>query len=357
MRITKISEYFGFCQESGYHVPHMPRSVSAALSQRFLAIGDSSLDVFVMIDEATVSCQINKQHCLLCLNYADKIPVTHMAKIPAAGNASNAAVGAARLGAKSAILSVIGDDDIGNETLAYWKKEKVSTQFVSRDTQHPTNYSTVLSYQGERTILVHHEPRHYTFPAIPSSAWIYYTSLGKGHEQLERKLLAFLRQHPQTKITFNPGSYQLRRGLDSLKPIIARSTIFILNKEEAEALLGQGALPVPALLDALSAIGPEMTVITDGPNGSFARNGGKTWQLGTFPGPETERTGAGDAYATGFTLACMNNQPLPEAMRWGTANAWSVIKKIGPQAGLLNSADMVHALAKFAKIKPVEVNS
>jgi len=340
-----------------YHVYSMKSENRNAPMQRFIAIGDSSLDVFVMIDEATVSCQINKPHCLLCLNYADKIPVTHMAKIPAAGNASNAAVGAARLGAKSAILSVIGDDDIGDETLAHWKKEKVSTQFVSRDPRHPTNYSTVLSYKGERTILVHHEPRHYSFPAIPSSAWIYYTSLGKGHEQLERRLLAFLRQHPQTKMTFNPGSYQLRRGLESLKPMIKRSSVFILNKEEAEALLGQGALPVPALLDALSAFGPDITVITDGPNGSFARNGGKTWQLGTFPGPETERTGAGDAYATGFTLACMNNQPLPEAMRWGTANAWSVIKQIGPQAGLLKTEEMKHALAKFARIKPIEVTS
>ena len=335
----------------------MKSQAASVSAQRFIAIGDSSLDVFVMIDEATVSCQINKPHCLLCLNYADKIPVTHMAKIPAAGNASNAAVGAARLGAKSAILSVIGDDDIGQETLAHWKKEKVSTQFVTRDSQHPTNYSTVLSYKGERTILVHHEPRTYNFPKIPSSAWIYYTSLGKGHERLERKLLAFLHQHPQTKLTFNPGSFQLRRGLDSLKPVIARSTIFILNKEEAQTLLGQGALPIPALLDALSALGPDIAVITDGPNGSFTRDGGQTWQLGTFPGPETERTGAGDAYATGFTLACMNNQPLPEAMRWGTANAWSVIKQIGPQAGLITTNELKHALAKFAKIKPTEVNS
>ena len=336
---------------------HMQRHNPIATTTRFLAIGDSSLDVFVMIDEASVSCQLNKPHCLLCLNYADKIPVSHMAKIPAAGNASNAAVGAARLGAKSMILSVIGDDDIGQETLAYWKREKVSTQFVSRDAHHPTNYSTVLSFQGERTILVHHEPRTYTFPEVPSSAWIYYTSLGKGHERLERRLLAFLRQHPQTKMTFNPGSFQLRRGLESLKPVIKRSSVFILNKEEAEVLLGQGALPIPALLDALSALGPEITVITDGPNGSYARNGGQDWHLGIFPGPDTERTGAGDAYATGFTLACMNNLPLDEAMRWGTANAWSVIKQIGPQAGLLDAKEMQHALAKFAKIKPVAINS
>lgn len=317
----------------------------------FIAIGDSTLDVFLQISEASVSCQINKEQCLLCLQYAEKIPVESVIQIPGAGNASNAAVGAARLGLKSAIVSILGKDEIGKEIMVGWKKEKVDTRYVTFDPKRGTNYSTVLNFKGERTILTHGERRHYRLPKLDGAKWIYYTSLGPGHELMERQMLAHLDKHGTQKLCFNPGTKQLRRGLRAIKPVIARSDVFIVNKQEAEFLLGDGERPIQTLLISLKQLCPGVVVITDGPKGSHATDGKTIWSVDIFPGRAVERTGAGDSYATAFTCALFMGMEVPEAMRAGTANSWSVVQFIGPQKGLLTKAKMKAALKKFAKVK------
>ncbi|MCK9361276.1 carbohydrate kinase family protein [Patescibacteria group bacterium] len=317
----------------------------------FIAIGDSTLDVFLQISEASLSCQINKEQCLLCLQYAEKIPVESVVQIPGAGNASNAAVGASRLGLHAAIVSILGKDEIGKEIVEGWKREKVDTRYVTWDPKRGTNYSTVLNYKGERTILVHGERRQYRLPKLDGAKWIYYTSLGPGHEPLERQMLAHLKKHPAQKLCFNPGTKQLRRGLRSIKPVIARSDVFIVNKQEAELLLGDGERPIQALLVSLKHLCPGIVVITDGPKGSHATDGQTIWSLGIFAGPVVERTGAGDSYATGFVCALFMGLSIPEAMRVGTAQGWSVVQYIGPQKGLLTRAKAKAALKKFSKVK------
>ncbi len=317
----------------------------------FIAIGDSTLDVFLQLSEASLSCQINKEQCLLCLEYAEKIPVDKVTQIPGAGNASNAAVGASRMGLRSAIVSVLGKDDLGKEILLGWKKEKVGTKYVTIDTKRGTNYSTVLNFKGERTILVHGEKRDYKLPKLDKTKWIYYTSLGPGHEKMEKQLLVHLKKNPEVKVCFNPGTKQLRRGLKSIMDIVRRSDIFIVNKQEAELLLGDGERPILNLLVAFHHINSKIVVITDGPNGSHATDGKTVWSMGIYPGPVVERTGAGDGYATAFTTALIKGWSIPEAMRAGTANGWSVVQYIGPQEGLLNETKMRVALKKFAKAK------
>jgi sugar/nucleoside kinase (ribokinase family) len=323
-----------------------------------LAVGDATKDVFVEINEASVNCTINQQTCLLCLNYADKIPVKGVIQIPAAGNAANAAVGSARLGHRSALICILGDDPEGRDLAEALHEEKVDSKYIKIDKKHGTNYSTVLNFKGERTILVYHQPRTYAFPTkLPETRWVYYTSIGKGHEKFEKQMLAWLNKHPKTKLTYNPGTHQLRRGLDAIKPVIKRSEIFIVNKEEAELLLQNGSTPVATSLIALKRLGPSIVVITDGAKGSWAYDGEVMWHLPMFPGEAIERTGAGDSFATGMTNAIMSGKDLPEAMRWGTANAQSVVREIGPQKGLLTKDKMKTALKKFSRIKPTRVTT
>ncbi len=317
----------------------------------FITIGDSTVDVFLHIHEANILCQVNKEACSLCMNYGEKIPVQSVVKIPGAGNASNAAVGASRLGLKTSIVSIVGNDDIGKEIREHWKKESVDDVYVRTDPKRDTNYSTVLSFKGERTILVYSHPREYHLPDLDGTDWIYYTALGPNHEPLERQLLTHLKKNPRQKLAFNPGGNQLKRGLEALKPMIERSDLVVVNKEEAEKLLHDGVQLVPYLLTSLNHLGAKVAVITDGPNGSYATDGQQLWHCPIFPGPILERTGAGDSYATAFVCALYQDQPIPEAMRFGTANAWSVVQHIGPQKGLLTKTEMSSMLKKFKKIQ------
>ena len=319
-----------------------------------ISVGDATLDVFLQMndEDADVKCNLQKEDCQLCLTYADKIPVESVVKIPGAGNGSNNAVGSSRLGMQASMVSIVGNDDVGRSIIKNWKKEGVSTRFVTVDKKRDTNYSTVINYRGERTILVYHEKRDYRFPdTLPRAKWLYYTSLGKGSEKMHPALLTYLKK-TETRLCFQPGTHQLKLGAKRLAPMIAKSTITIINKEEAERLVGDGTREMKALLMRLKSFGCEIAVITDGGRGSFSFDGKTFLKLGVFEVPVIERTGCGDAYATAFLAALHHGKSLAEAMRWGTANSASVISYVGPQEGLLTRAGMDKMLKRFASVQP-----
>ncbi len=325
----------------------------------FVAVGDATIDVVMQLDEANVMCELDSQNCKLCLNYADKIAVEHVAFV-VAGNAANAAVAARRLGATSAFLSTVGEDETGKKIVATFQKEGVSTEYLTVDGSTPSNYSVVLDFQGERTILVHHEKREYVWKLTTPPKWFYLTSMGEGFEPIYDKVVSMVQQG-NVYLAYNPGTHQLKKGLDYLKSSIAASTIFFLNREEGARLLGLADhTPLPELMPALKALGPQIVVITDGPNGAYVFDGQTLYQLGIYDGPVVDRTGSGDSFATAFTMALAESKTIPEAMQWGTANATSVVGQIGPQAGLLTQDGIMQIIAQNPDVQPLllfEANS
>lgn len=321
-----------------------------------IAVGESLRDIFYHLDEATISCSIEKDRCLLCLAYADKIPVKHIVKVPAAGNASNAAVGAARLGLKVALVTWMGKDHAGRHMREALSLEEVDPRFLIEDLKHPTSEATILSYKGEKTQLVNFQPRFYRLPKLPSTTCIYYSAVGASHNTLDVQIVRELKRNIATYFVFQPGTTHIRQGLKKIQRLIAKSSIFILNKDEAHTLLGDGTRTIRNMLEGFHRIGAQNIVITDGASGADAFDGTEHWHMPVFPGIPVETTGAGDSFAIGMTVAMLQNHDLPTALRWGTANGWSVIREIGPQKGLLSARWMKHVLKKFPSVKPLKMS-
>lgn len=315
-----------------------------------ITIGESLRDVFYMIHDATVSCSIHKDRCLLCLEYAEKIPVDSVVKIPAAGNSANAAVSASRLGLKTALVSWVGKDFAGDQIREALKKEKVHEKFIIIDAKKPTSESTVINFQGERTQLVYFQPRSYILPTLPACRAIYYSAMGIDHARMDLQLLTHLKKNPNILFAFQPGTTHIRAGLDANKKLIARSDFFILNKEEAHHLLSDGDRTMLNMLEAFHHIGAKQIIITDGPNGADAFDGTTHFHMPIFPGKVIERTGAGDAFASSVISATLQKKKLAEALRYGSANSASVVGQVGPQAGLVHLNEMKRILKKNMKV-------
>ena len=134
------------------------------MEHQLIAIGDMTTDAFIRLKEAEVHCNINKDSCTICMRFGDKIPFDFVEEVPAVGNAANAAVAAARLGLSSALVSDIGNDDIGKRDIESLARDAVDTTFVSRNADMASNHHYVLWYGDERTILVKHQPYPYRLP-------------------------------------------------------------------------------------------------------------------------------------------------------------------------------------------------
>ena len=321
-----------------------------------ITVGESLRDVFYLIDEASVSCSINKERCLLCLEYAEKIPVLSVVKTPAAGNAANAAVGAARLGLKVALVTWVGKDKAGRDIREAMDLERVDTRYLTSDPSHPTSEATILNYQGERTQLVYFQPRTYRLPKLASSRCIYYTAMGEKHVIFDRMLAKELSRRPDAFFAFQPGTTHVHGGLDVIKPLIRRSDLFILNDHEAHHLLPDEERTIHNMLEAFHHLGAKIVIITMGENGADSFDGTDHWHMPVFDGKPKERTGAGDSFAIGVTVALLRGKSVPDALRWGTANSRSVISEIGPQKGLLTVTGMRRMLTKYRRVVPTKVS-
>jgi len=312
-----------------------------------LVIGDTTTDVFMGLKDATVMKRPEKRGDKLCLRFGDKIAVESVQEIEGVGNATNVAVGASRLGLKTGIWTILGNDDDGQRIMSdVFKKEGVSIENVVFDEKERTNYSLVLVYNAERTILSYHAPRVYIWPEnFPQVGWVYFTSLGKGWEKIIPDFLEYV-QRTGCKVAFNPGSLQLRSKPEDLKKIISVTDTLFVNREEAEKICECKIESMKELLVKTRAEGPKNVVITDGVNGAHALLGGIYWTMPVLPTTVIERTGCGDSFATGFLSALISDKSAEEALLWGAVNASSVIKFVGSREGLLNRDALLQSLEK-----------
>jgi ribokinase len=322
----------------------------------FLAIGDIVIDAFIRLKDARVHCSVDNENCELCVRFGDKVPFESVDVINAVGNSPNAAVSASRLGLASAVSCVVGDDANGKACLDSLKKDGVDTSYVEVDPRYPTNYHYVLWYDVERTILVKHAPFDRHMPKGVAPKWIYLSSLGENTEPFHHEITAWLKEHPETKLAFQPGTFQMKLGKEKLADIYKLTEVFFCNYEEAQRILGSTEHDKKKLMDALRALGPKMVVMTDGMNGAYFTDGTKYLFMGVYPHVPMERTGAGDAFSSTFTVALGLGKSVEEALRWAPINSMSVVQQIGAQRGLLTREKLEEFLAKApADYQPKEI--
>lgn len=317
-----------------------------------ITIGDSTVDNFIIIDEheAKLQCDLKSDNCQLCFNYADKIPIKNTGH-SIGGNAANVAVGCKKLGLNSAIVTELGDDVNGIIIKTELEKTGVNTKFVKVLPGKDSRYSVVLNYKSERTVLSHYVKRSYSLPKLPRTKYLYYSSLYGQFGKVQKGILDHLKKHPETKLIVNPGSHQIKNGLNELKKILPYTNLLFVNKEEATKLVGKKP-DIKSLIRALHNKQIKNVVITDSTNGAYASDGQAMYHMEIYPIKATGKTGAGDAFASGFVSALLYKKTLKEAVIWGTANAGGVIGQIGSQKGLLTKNGINKLIKKYSKINP-----
>ncbi len=313
----------------------------------FLAIGDITTDAFIRLSQAHVVDSIDHHGKELCMSFGDKIPYDSVEIVRGVGNSANAAVSAAKLGLTSAILTNVGDDQNGKECIGALADQGVSVDYVHINQGIETNYHYVLWYGEERTILVKHHDYDYKMPAqMLAPRWIYLSSMAENSLLFHQEVAEYVAAHPESKLVFQPGTFQMKLGTEKLAEIYKHSEVFFCNVEEARLILKTETDDKKELIAMLHALGPKVVVVTDGILGAYASDGTDIWFMPVYPHQPVERTGAGDAFASTFTSALALGKTVEEALLWAPINSMSVVQQVGAQKGLLTREQLADFLTK-----------
>jgi sugar/nucleoside kinase (ribokinase family) len=301
-----------------------------------ITIGAGVRDVFLVSDQF-IALRSPKFSTGIgeCVSLGSKIELDEIV-LTTGGGATNAAATFGSLGFKTAVMCKVGDDSPGRDIKEDLKKFGVSTQLI-RTVKGETGYSTLLTMKdGERTVLVYRgvsgtfSPRDIDIKQFKKTKWIYLTSLG-GNTALSKRIINAAHK-AGAKIMWNPGSKELKTGMEFFQPLLPKITILNMNMEEAEILTGETT--IKHMMKTLHTDGT-VRLITDGTKGAYAYQDGRLTHAGTTKAKAISRTGAGDAFGSGFLSGFMKTGKLETALQIGTINAESVIQAHGAKNGIL----------------------
>jgi sugar/nucleoside kinase (ribokinase family) len=261
------------------------------------------------------------------------------------GGATNAAVTFARQGLEVEFMGTIAHDPAGSAVIEDLDKEGIATSHVSYSDKYNTGYSTVLlASNGERTYLTYRgASTHYdikNFDLDDSSAdWLYMTSMA-GNMDIIDKIFRQAREL-NIKVFFNPGKDELAHTA-KLKALLEDVDVLSINKEEAQLVVDGDSLEelVRRLLNYVSVV-----IISDGPNGATASDGKTIVRAGMYEDVKViDRSGAGDAFGSGFLRHWSVGKSLKDSIVFACANSTSVVTKVGAKAGILHKGAILHAM-------------
>lgn len=312
---------------------------------KILAIGAAVQDVFLSHSpELKPVSDKTADELFLKIELGSKNDVNNI-NFSTGGGATNAAVTFARQGLESEFMGTIANDPAGRAVLEDLDKEGIDTSHITYSNKHHTGFSVVLlASNGERSFLTyrgastHYEIRHFDL-SRSSADWIYVSSMA-GNMEIIDKIFSQAKELGK-KVFFNPGNNELNQ-IDKLKGLLEDVDVLSLNREEAKKIVNGETLEelVRKLLHYVST-----AIVSDGPDGVMASDGKTIVRAGMYEDVKVvDRTGAGDAFGSGFLSKWAIGKSLKDSIVFASANSTSVVTKVGAKAGILHKGVELHSM-------------
>ncbi|MFA6089412.1 MAG: carbohydrate kinase family protein [Candidatus Woesearchaeota archaeon] len=301
--------------------------------------GSAVVDVFVMTQCDNVTIKGVKE---IAYPLGSKIIISEK-HVLVGGGGTNTATSFARVGLKTGYLGCLGKDNDAKFILDSLKREKID--FLGYQTsKYQSGYSVVLDSQNDdRTILTYKGSNNFlefSKLKIPSTKWIYSSSLVEKSFDALKKIAKYACKKG-IKFAFNPSSYQAKQGLNKLKDVLCCTNLLVLNKEEAQELVGT-KVDFPLLIKKIMpALMKNATlIITDGKRGAVLHNSKNTLKLIPPKFKVYETTGAGDSFASTYLSYHIMGKDDKIALTAAMENAKSIISHLGGKENLLTRKEL-----------------
>lgn len=290
-----------------------------------VSFGSAIIDTFVETD-------IDKKTHTFSYPVGSKILIEET-RTDVGGGGTNTATAFSRLGLKTGCICKVGNDMQGSEILELLKKDKIT--HLCKVGKGKTGFSVILDSSGnDRTVLTFKGESNNVVTKdilLFSTDWLYFSSLlGKSFKT--QVWLAKKMSKNGTKVAFNPSEYQIKKM--DIKDLLSITNVLILNKEEA-ALLSNKYNLTGEPIKSLTKLGPKVVVITDRDKIAYAYDGEKVHSITPHKIKVVERTGAGDAFASGFVAGLIVGYSIDKCLELALKEGESVLQRLGAKRKLL----------------------
>ncbi len=274
------------------------------------------------------------------------------------GAPANVAVGLSRLGAKSALVGVTGDDEFGHFLKQGLAREGVDVRFLRQTTEGKTGLGFVsLTKTGERSFTFYRTRAAETFLGeaeaanVPQSKVLHVGTNSLIHGAARVAVQgAVKRAYDAGRITSADPNLRLHLWRDPtvlqklLQRLFTRCAVVKLSEEEIEFACGTSH--VETALTKLEQRGVVVGVVTLGAKGAALRFRGQTRYVPAKKVKVLDTTGAGDGFTSGFLygltrhyatraeLEAADLDVLTGHAQFGCLVGSHVVTKLGAVAGL-----------------------
>lgn len=255
------------------------------------------------------------------------------------GSAANTIVDLAKLGLDTGFVGKLAKDREGRLHLEEFDKCGVDTEGIVKTTDGRSGSAIgFVDNEGERALYIDPgvndelESGEINLEYIKGASYLHLTSfIGKkpflAQKEIVEKLPDFV------KISLDPGIIYARKGLDNLKPLIEKTSVFLPNEKELEKLTGQG---YKEGAQKIIEEGPDIVAVKLGGEGCYVTDGEKNVLVDPFQVNVVDTTGAGDAFSAGFLYGLIKGKGFRKCGKIGNLVASQCIKEMGARPDFSN---------------------
>ncbi len=307
-----------------------------------ITFGSAAKDIFLSTKEsAVIETDKLSSGVGVCFPMGSKVKVDDI-YFTSGGGGTNTAVTFAKQGFSVAYCGKIGDDSVGKNIISDLEQYKISTEFVVKTNERPTNHSIIVDVPGvDRTIFVYrgaaelHNENDVNFSRL-LSRWFYLAPFSPYAEPLFCRLINIAIEKG-IRVMVNPSKRQLKSK--ETKEMLKNVDILLLNVEEASILTETPINEIETIVEKATNFTKNIVLITQGIDGVIAFQDNMFYK-GKPKNPEAvDRTGAGDSFGAGFLSEIMRGGDIKKALQLGIANSTSCLQKKGAKNGLLKEGD------------------
>lgn len=285
-----------------------------------VGIGDLDVDIYVRVPRLP--------------GHDEKVHGVPMG-IFAGGMIGNVCCAAARLGLRTGMVAVVGEDVFGAQTVAGLEAFGVDTTGVRVRADQQTYFCVVqIDDSGEKALTLARTPAIFPQeedldPAVIGDARLVHIAPFDIGVAVVAALMA-KDAGGLVSVDLEPGT--VSEGRAAVARLLEHTDVCVVNDFGLTELLGPGDLHERA--EELRRWGPSVVVVTRGARGATAVGADGPVSVPGHPTTAVDTTGAGDAFNAAFLGAWLEGWPLERAVRLGCAAGAISTRAVGPRSRL-----------------------